>query len=228
MNLKKSLMGTVAGLALVGSLAAPVVAGDINDDTTNNTAPVTVYVGTTGAFDASFSGGISFSDANFQAGQSNTVKLTGDFNIHYLDTYVDRPSFDLYVRSTAFVNQDGAGSIPASAFTIVGVENVRQDQWGGVTGPLDPKGPNADGHGDIGDIGQFVNDAYVDQSTLPQPWTPEAYSFSDWRKLQFGYAGVGTITSDALVHTQLAVPPTTPTGHYLSTLTLTVVAGTQP
>lgn len=218
MNLKKSFMGTVTGLALIGSIAAPMASAQVVEDTSNNTTTAVVDVFSSGVFDAKFNSGMDFGDATFSASDSLAETLTSPMVIHYDDTYVDRPVFRLFVAATDFTS--GSGSIPATGFTIVSVENVIQTQWGGVTA----------GHGDIGDIGQTVDNTYVAQSGgWPKLWTPGAGSqMNDWRYIQFGWAGVGTIESWGQVNTKLVVPPTTPAGHYQSTVTLTVQVGTAP
>ncbi|HWK79967.1 MAG TPA: hypothetical protein VNP95_04330 [Thermomicrobiales bacterium] len=215
MNLKKSLMGAVAGLALVGSVAAPIASAQpAEDNTGNNTTTAYVEVYSTGVFDVFFTGGIDLGDANFNASSSSQT-LNGSLALGYTDTKVQRPSFDVTVQATDFYNLSNfyITPIPASGFTITKTYNVAQQQWGA--------------NPDIGDIGAFQNEDYVAQNSGPWPWTSDN-QLNTARRVNFGYAGIGTISSQGNFDVSLVVPNTTQAGAYQSTLTLTVIAGSQP
>jgi hypothetical protein len=58
-------------------------------------------------------------------------------------------------------------------------------------------------------------------------WTTNN-TFDDQILLQFGYTGVGTGRSIGVFDVSLVLPTATQGGTYGSTLTLSIVAGTQP
>ncbi|MGN6032233.1 MAG: hypothetical protein ACTHQE_11265, partial [Thermomicrobiales bacterium] len=164
MNLKKSFMGAVAGLALVGSIAAPIASAQYaGDNTGNNQTTAYVEVYTTGSFDVFFKiGDIDMGDANFSA-SSTSQTVTGSLTLGYTDTKVQRPAFDVQVQSTDFYNLANfyTTPIPATGFKITKTYNVGQQQWTSM--------PNSPGR--VGDIGSFLNSNTVPgQSTGPWTW----------------------------------------------------------
>lgn len=216
MNLKKSLTGAIAGLALVGSIAAPIASAQYaGDDTSNNTTTVSLTVANDGVFDVYFYlGDISLGTATFNSA-SSTQTLNGAMGLGYTDTKAARPSFDVLIQSTDFLNEanNATTPIPSSGFKITKTYNVLQGQWGS-----DP---------DIGDIGAFKDELYVAQSGGPWSWTTNN-TLNGNRRVNFGYAGIGTNWSIGYFDVSLDVPNTTASGDYQSTMTLTVIAGSQP
>lgn len=218
MNLKKSFMGAVAGLALVGSIAAPIASAQpAESDYSNNSTTAYVNVHTGGAFDVYFSSSnLNFGDVVFDAQHNQAVTRDGAVVIAYVDTLVNRPSFNVQMQASDFVA--GGPYFSSSNLKVTRVYNVQQGQWGGT-----PGGPD-----DIGDIGAFVNNGYVGQGgPWPKAWTA-ANELNVAKTVQFGYSGIGTVWANGQVDVSLSIPPTATAGNYTSTVTLTVIAGTQP
>jgi hypothetical protein len=219
MNRYKSIFGLVAGLMLAGSLFGyTALAQPPESSSSDNTTDVQVQVTDSGVFNAFFCtpGGaastlkVLTTDSNPTA--SSAGSASGQLAICYQDTKTYRPSFDTTISAGAFTG--GPSTIPLSGFKIVNVYNVLQTQWGATP--------------DIGDIGQFVNEAYVGQGApWPKAWT-SSNTLDSSRKLQFGYAGIGTIASLGAFDVSLVLPQGTQNGTYTSLMTLSIIAGTQP
>lgn len=216
MNLKKSVFGTIAGLALVGTLAAPaVMAQAVEDGPKSNTATASVTVTDNGIFDVYFySGDFNLSGVTLNA-DTSVGTATGSFTIGYDDTKAFRPKFDVTVNASSFaLTSNTSHQIPSTGFTIERTYNVGQTHYG--NSPID-----------YGDIGYFVDEAYPSGQAASTQWTSNN-TLDTARRVQFGYQGVGTTLSGGKVDVALKVPNTTVPGTYNSTLTLSVVAGTQP
>jgi hypothetical protein len=216
MNLKKSFMGAVAGLALIGSLAAPMASAQpAESNSGNNQTTATVTITDTGIFDVYF-GNASVSLGTVPMNNTSTTTYApGSLVIAYTDTKAYRPNFNIKMNATAFTNTtNSALTIPASNFRITATYNVGQTLYG--NSPID-----------YGDIGYFVNNAYPSGQAAVSPWTANN-TLDTNPTVHFGYAGVGTTSSGGQVDVSLQIPTGTQAGTYTSTMTLTVIAGTQP
>ena len=220
MNRYKSIYGLVAGLMLAGSLFGhAALAQPPESSSGDNTTGVQVQVTDSGVFNALFctpAGAASTlkvltTDSNPTASAAGSA--SGQLAICYQDTKTYRPSFDTTISAGAFTG--GPSTIPLSGFKIVNVYNVLQIQSGSTP--------------DIGDIGQFVNEAYVGQGPpWPKAWTSPGNTLDSARKLQFGYAGIGTVGSLGAFDVSLVLPQGTQGGTYTSVMTLSIGLGSQP
>lgn len=222
MKLKSKVLGVVAATAIGMSLMSPIaIAQYAGDDAGDNTTSITVNVETPGVFNVYFSEGeFNLDDVTLTAEDPSGV-AEGQLVIMYDDTKADRPAFDVTITSSRFSNNSAPNSgnpnmqISAEGFSVTKTYNVGQTQWGPT----------------IGNIGFFVDNAYV-ANTGPNMsngvWTPGGNNLRDGATVNFGYAGIGTILSGGAVDVALDVPNTTVGGAYTSTMTLTVIAGTQP
>jgi hypothetical protein len=227
----KTLIGLAIGLMLAGSMmSAPALAQPPGDSSGNNTTNVSVTFERTGAFDAYF----CVTQGEHNASTSLTVVqpptlagnglATGQLIICYDDTLPDRPAFHVDVQAGAFTG--GPSTIPLSGFNVEKTYNVIQNYYGGpsTSNPTKP---------DYGDIGQFLNGAYVAQNgnppnpTWPMQWTSNN-NLGAGVHLQFGYAGVGTEFSYGQFDVSLVLPVTASGGTYTSTMTLSLYAGENP
>lgn len=240
MNLRKSLVTGIAAIGLFASVAAPVVTAQgppADGNGGNNTATARVDVADNGVFDVYFATtDINFGNTNINAGGLE-VDLPGSFTIGYTDTKANRPNFDVTVIAADFTD-GGSNSIDASNLTIESTANVIQTFYGGPgrcdtpvnSGNLDPAKVAAGCNPtvDVGDIGYFQNAGYIGQSPAGTTWLTKTYDLSEALKVHFGRAGAGTGTSTGVVGVNLHIPSTTVPAFYTSTLTVNVVAGTQP
>lgn len=231
MKRKTSILGLIAGLLLAGPLLGQSALAQFNgDDTDNNSTTVTVDIASGGIFDAFFctqtdpadpTTVIPSDDASLTVDTAPTSSVagvaTGAVGICYDDTKTYRPSFDTTISSLDFTS--GLNTIPSSNFKITQTYGVGQVQCsnhpicGAVAG--------------TGDIGAYQNEDYVDQTTGPWPWTFDQ-SLNEDRLVQFGYSGIGTIFSGGRVDVSLDLPIGTHPGTYESTLSLSIVLGSQP
>lgn len=233
MNLRRTLLAGALSLGLLGSIAAPAAMASppSESDGSNNSVTVEVEVVGGGGFDAFFCTP-SGSHANWTGTLQTTNAMTQDMAptagsdghaagalvICYDDTLTYRPNFDVQIASGAFTSGNAVVSTPidASNFLITRTHNVAQNQWGW------------NGAIDIGDIGSFGQNGYLAQNTLPTDWTNDSLrSLDQSRLVQFGYYGQGTIFSWGLIETELNIPAGTAPGTYASTVTLTIIPGTQ-
>jgi hypothetical protein len=221
----KALFGLAMGLMLASSLMAPAALAQYNGDSvdTGNQTSVSVTVTETGSFDALFcnsSGGYNASTSlSLTTAPTLTTPglATGSLAICYNDPLAHRPSFDTYVSASAFGG--GPTTIPLDGFKVDKTYNVIQQNCT-CNGPVR-----------YGDIGQYLNGAYVAQGSTGPGWPMQWSSnntFDGSIKLQFGYSGVGTGQSAGAFDVSLVLPTATRGGQYASTLTLSIVAGTQP
>jgi hypothetical protein len=219
MNRFKSLFGLVLGLMLAASLLGPTALAQPPEPVdTGNVTTVSVTITETGVFDAYFCQvyGTASSGIDLTLNQAPTLGApglaTGSLFICYTDTLAYRPSFDAQINAGAFTG--GPSIIPLSGFKIDRTYNVIQQYWGS--------------NPDYGDIGSFVNNAYQSQADpWPKAWTTNN-TLDTTRTVQFGYSGIGTATSYGQFDVSLVLPIGTQGGQYTSTLTLSIVAGTQP
>jgi hypothetical protein len=214
MNLKKSLAGLAAGFALVGTLAAPAaMASDIGGSAIT-TASVSIV--DNGVFDVHFCGALALNTAT-QPTAGTAGYAQGGLSICYTDTKLQRPAFDVTLGSDQL--SSGSNHIAASNLIVVWTYNVQQQQWDGA--------PAVAHRFDVGDIGYFVDDHYVAQNNAGQGWTTNN-TLDTNPTVNFGYHGVGTISSTGAMEIGLNIPSGTQAGTYSSQLTLSVVTGTQP
>lgn len=227
MNLKRTLFTGLAAVGLMASVAAPMASAQYNGDSgSNNMTYGVVYVSTPGQFDVYFSSGtLDFGTVTLTAGNPLPT-VNGTLQIAYVDTFAYRPSFDVTLQATNFLNTANHFTTPitAAGFDITTVANLAQGYWGGPGRP----GSNNPGNVDVGDLGAYVNEDYVSQGgTWPKAWTADQ-SLDASRKVQFGYTGSGTSWGAGNVGVSLDIPNNTVQGNYRSEITLTVVTGTQP
>jgi hypothetical protein len=223
MNLKKSILSGIAAVGLMASLAAPVALAQPAENAGNNTTNAHIAVDVEGEFDVYFwVGDFDMPGATLSA-SSPVYDSSGTLRIQYTDTLPDRPNFNVTLIAGHFT--DGTNYILNDEFTITGTYNVQQFQWG------DNPSKNANGATalpyDVGDIGYFVDQGYPSGQVAHSVWSSNNV-LNDWVQVQFGYAGVGTVSSYGDVDVALHVPATTVEGTYTSLMTLNVIAGDQP
>lgn len=212
MNLKKSLMGAVAGLALIGSIAGPVVAGE-NGDTAN--ATITVLQG--GVFDLTLTD-LSFGSTTLTANDvfAGNPSYTGSLDMTYTDTKASRGGFTTRLSATDFhgTYNNSANTIPVSNFLITYLPNPVQELccWGsnGVSG--------------ISNVLKN-NGSIPGTSTSAADWAP-GVSFGDNPFVHISDFGKpnakGTGHTYASATVKLTVPSSTAQDDYLSVITATV------
>ncbi len=229
MNLKKALVTGIAAIGLMASIAAPGALAQTSPPTEsssgNNSTIAYVAVITPGAFDVYF--GVSSFDLSAVTLDASSPEgaAAGNFIVYYTDSLANRPNFNVTLTASDFTHTTVSGaSIDNAGFTIAGAYNVRQDQCGG---PERPVSSGCNNIHQIGDIGYFVNNTGGHSQAAFTPWTA-LNTLDSARTIQFGYEGVGTITSDGRIDVALDVPANTVAGIYQSSLTLSVIAGTQP
>jgi hypothetical protein len=226
MNLKSKVLGVVAATAIGISLMAPVATAQYAGDSTgDNTTAITVNIETAGVFNVYFTqASFALDEVTLNAANPSGV-ATGELVIEYEDTKADRPAFDVTLTSSRFSNNAAPNSgnanmqISAEGFSVTKTYTVAQTQWSSGVGYS------------IGDIGYYVNNGYVANTGPNQSdgvWAPGSNDLGYGATVQFGYSGIGTIASWGQVDVALEVPSTTVGGAYTSTMTLTVVAGSQP
>lgn len=215
MNIKKSVAGLVAGFALIGSIAAPAaMASDIGGSTT---ADATVTIVDSGVFDVHFCGDLTFEASRTTSPSPAAAGYAqGVLSICYTDTKLQRSNFNVNLHTSPFTS--GSNTIAANNLFVVWTYNVVQQLWDGA--------PAVQHHFDVGDIGYFADNHYVGQNNAGQGWVTNNHLDTD-KTVNFGYAGVGTMMSQGDMEIGLTIPNGTQAGTYTSTLTLTVVAGTQ-
>jgi hypothetical protein len=201
MKLKNILRGLAVAIAMATMISAPVTMAD-------DTESATVIVTDGGTFAATFCNAVTLGETVAPtAGTAGTA--TGSFAICYQDTESNRANFNIQVVASNFTS--GPNTIAASNLKVTKAYNVIQTQWGLS----------------IGNIGYFANNAYVAQNPAGAAWTSNN-ALDTAKTVNFGYAGRGTIASQGTLDIELNLPAGTASGTYVSTLTLTVIPGTQP
>lgn len=215
MSTRRTIAALVLGFMLLTTMGAQTAFAQVTESNQgNNSTDVDVTVTDGGIFDA------YFCDSSGPLTQTSLTQTTaptvnaagaadGTLIICYTDTKIARPSFDVDVTALNFIN--GPNSIPSSGFTVEYTYNVLQLSFGAG----------------VGDIGYFVNDAYVAQNPAGQGWTANQ-NLDVGRTVNFGFSGQGTIASGGVFDVGLVIPAATPPGTYTSDVTLSILVGSQP
>ena len=211
MKIRTSLAGLIAILTLAGALFGPMVKQA-------SATPITVIVGDNGAFTVELcneSDDQLHLSVQTQPTASTDGYATGDIYICIHDDRSFRPSFEVDLHSSNLTS--GPNTITADHFKLTYSDRVLQRQWAAKNPPSTTG---------IGDIGYFIDDAYVAQGS-GGPWTTNN-SLETARTIMFGYSGRGTILSVGHVNFGLEIPAGTIPGSYASDLTVSVTTSLLP
>ncbi|MGC4106856.1 MAG: hypothetical protein QM753_10965 [Thermomicrobiales bacterium] len=211
MNLKKSFVGAVAGLALIGSIAAPVAqvrAGEGGDS-----AYAYISITTDGTFDLDLTNDIYFPGYNLNASNAwQTNSVDGAIGFTYTDTKAQRGEFSTTITATDFfgLTNSGYNTIPVSNFKIMSMPNPQQQYCCG-------------GNYGIGGISNVrypgTNPTNTDGDAVN--WAP-GVSFGGSPYIHHGWPGRGTGTTTGQLNVNLNIPSDTKADNYRSTVTATV------
>ena len=212
MNLKKSLVGIVAGLALVGSIAAP--AAQVSAGEGGDSAQATINITTDGIFDLDITSNIEFGDFLINASNAwDTPSVSGTLFMTYTDTKNRRGQFDTSLTATNFQSNNSAAwtPIPASGFLVTYLPNPQQTQCCGSNYGIGGISNRQANHGVIGD----------DTSSSSADWGA-GIPLSEGPYIHRGWPGIGTVQTLAQANVKLMIPSNTSAGWYESTVTATV------
>lgn len=209
MNLKKSLIGAVAGLALIGSIAAPVaqVSAGENGDSAN--AEIVITNG--GTFDFDFTNDLNLSTYDLNADNAwQTNEVTGSLGFLYTDSKAYRGGFTNRVVASDFhgVVNSGLNTIPVSGFVIVSMPNPVQQYC-------------CRGNNGIAGISNSA-DGTTATTTGAADWGA-GVSFNTTPYIHLSLAGRGTGTTSGQLNVKLSIPSDTKADTYRTQVTSTIV-----
>lgn len=231
MNLKKTILSVIGAASLLLTGLTPMVSAADYTSTTGGA----VSVNAAGTFNPYLCGGtVDFGSVNLSSATVLTGRdATGMVIICYTDTVASRGTFRTALSASDFNRDGGGASISATNLSPANVYNPAQGQWSGaVCGAPSPTTRPC-----IGDIGGYNGSGNVTSNAASTTWT--GGNLATAQTVGFGYAGAGTADptesdprlaagSYAEIGLKLNVPQNTPTGYYVSTLTIDVYMDEMP
>lgn len=231
MNLKKTLLSSLATFALVASMVAGVAA-----QADQRTGVVNVTAG--GEFNAYFCSGneqAMVGDLNFQDATVNSssgdVKVSGDLVVCYKDTKNNRKAFTSRLSATNFYNGTG-GVIDKTNISLGFVSHVNSGQWASAkpgVGSIAGRHGNSESNSVSRPGQQYGSNNFGSSLLIAQGWAgigtgSDFYLTQNHPVLGVPYQHDPRSSQGSWHELEVVVnvPQTTPGGKYQNTFTLTI------